>query len=174
MLKKAYKGSIYVGIDPGLDTTGYGVLECSGDHVKLKEAGVIKTRRRLPLEERLAEIFSSLNEVFDEYKPRLVVIEDLYSHYRHPKTAIIMGHARGAVFLSAAHSKIPVKSYGATMVKKSLTGNGRASKHQVQYMVRDKLGLNNIPESPDVADALAVALCHINHLNNKRETIIDF
>lgn len=166
MLRKTYKGSVYIGIDPGLGVTGYGVLECLGDHIELKEAGVIKTRRRLPMEERLAEIYSRLKEVFDEYKPELVVIEDLYSHYRHPKTAIIMGHARGAVFLSAAYSKIPVKSYGATMVKKSLTGNGRASKRQVQYMVRDRLGLNEIPASSDVADALAVALCHINHLNN--------
>lgn len=168
MVRRTYRGSVYVGIDPGLGVTGYGVLECWKDHIELKEAGVIRTRKKLPMEERLAEIFSRLNEVFDEYKPDSIVIEDLYSHYRHPKTAIIMGHARGAVYLSAAHLKIPVKSYGATMVKKSLTGNGRASKHQVQYMVRDKLGLNDIPEPSDVADALAVALCHINRLGNMK------
>jgi crossover junction endodeoxyribonuclease RuvC len=161
-----YKASVYVGVDPGLGVTGYGVLECSGDNIKIKEAGVIRTRRKLPMEERLAEIFSRLNDVFEEHKPESAIVEDLYSHYRHPKTAIIMGHARGAVYLSAAYSKVPVKSYGATMVKKSLTGNGRASKHQIQHMVKNKLGLRDIPEPSDVADALAVALCHINHLGN--------
>ncbi len=156
--------SIFVGVDPGLGITGYGVLEWSDGNVEVKEAGCIRTKRNLPLEDRLEEIFSGLNDVFKEFKPESVIIEDLYSHYRHPKTAIIMGHARGAIYLSAAFSKIPVKSYGATMVKKSLTGNGRASKHQVQLTIKNRLGLKIIPEPSDVADALAVALCHINHL----------
>ena len=158
--------AVYLGIDPGLGTTGYGVLEYDGGKITLREAGCIRTKRNLPLEERLDEIFSGLNEVIGEFKPKEVIIEDLYSHYRHPKTAIIMGHARGAVFLSAANSRVPVKSYGATMIKKSLTGNGRASKIQVQQMIKNKLGLKQIPEPPDVADALAVVLCHISHLNN--------
>ncbi|MCP4581453.1 MAG: crossover junction endodeoxyribonuclease RuvC [candidate division Zixibacteria bacterium] len=158
--------AIYVGVDPGLGITGYGVLEYNGGKIALKEAGCIRTTRNLPLEQRLIEIYSGLSEVIEEFHPDEVVIEDLYSHYRHPKTAIIMGHARGAVFLSAAKSKVPVKSYGATMIKKSLTGNGRASKIQVQHMIKNKLGLKEIPEPPDVADALAAAMCHINHLNN--------
>ncbi len=162
----ATNGLIYIGIDPGLSITGYGVLEYVNRQVKIREAGCVRTKRSLPMEERLAEIYVGLNEVIEEFKPTSIIIEDLYSHYRHPKTAIIMGHARGAVYLSAAHTKIPVVSYGATMVKKSLTGNGRASKLQVQHMIKNNLGLDNIPEPPDVADALAVALCHINHLNN--------
>ncbi|MCD6161384.1 MAG: crossover junction endodeoxyribonuclease RuvC [candidate division Zixibacteria bacterium] len=158
---------IFVGIDPGLGNTGYGVLEWSNGLVRLKDAGYIQTDKKLPMANRLSEIYSGLKEVFEEYKPVSVIIEDLYSHYRHPKTAIIMGHARGAVFLCASTVKIPVISYAATMIKKSLTGNGRASKHQMQLMITNKLGLNEIPEPPDVADALAVALCHINHLNGK-------
>jgi crossover junction endodeoxyribonuclease RuvC len=157
--------AVFVGVDPGLGITGYGVLELVGDRINVIEAGTIKTKRRLPMEKRLAEIYEGLCEVLKEFKPESVVIEDLYSHYKHPKTAIIMGHARGAVFLSAANLKIPVKSYGATRVKKSLTGNGRASKIQMQKMVKIKLGLCKLPEPPDVADALAVALCHINQLN---------
>jgi len=143
------------------------VLEWSNGLVRLKDAGYIQTDKKLPMANRLSEIYSGLKEVFEEYKPVSVIIEDLYSHYRHPKTAIIMGHARGAVFLCASTVKIPVISYAATMIKKSLTGNGRASKHQMQLMITNKLGLNEIPEPPDVADALAVALCHINHLNGK-------
>lgn len=162
---------IFVGIDPGLGNTGYGVLEWANGLVTIKDAGYIQTNKKLPMADRLSEIYSGIKEVLEEYKPQSVVIEDLYSHYRHPKTAIIMGHARGAVFLCASSAKIPVISYAATMIKKSLTGNGRASKHQMQLMIANKLGLNEIPEPPDVADALAAALCHINHLNGRSDYI---
>ncbi len=155
---------LIIGIDPGLGTTGYGVLEVKNNSAIVREAGVIRSHRNNPLEARLAEIYDGLREVFREYKPAVVVIEDLYSHYRHPRTAIIMGHARGAVLLCAASLNIPVKSYGATQVKKALTGNGRASKIQMQKMTRIRLDLEKTPEPPDVADALAVALCHFNHL----------
>lgn len=160
------KKPVYIGVDPGLGITGYGVLERNDDLITLREAGFIRTNRKAPMEDRIAEIYNGLNAIISEFKPEIVLIEDLYSHYRHPKTAIIMGHARGAVYLSASRAGLPVKSYGATMVKKSLTGNGRASKIQVQRMVKSKLGLPKIPEPADVADALAVALCHIGHLEN--------
>lgn len=155
---------LIVGIDPGLGITGYGVLEFNGDSASVREAGIIRSHRNRPLAMRLAEIYDGLEEIFREYKPKAVVIEDLYSHYRHPKTAIIMGHARGVVLLCAAAQNIPVISYGATQVKKSLTGNGRASKVQMQKMTRLRLELKKLPEPPDVADALAVAMCHINHM----------
>lgn len=161
-------GPVYIGVDPGLGITGYGILEHLNGRIILKEAGCIRTNRKAPMENRIAEIYEGLNEIIAEFKPEQVVIEDLYSHYRHPKTAIIMGHARGAIFLSAATAGLPVKSYGATMIKKSLTGNGRASKLQIQRMVKAKLGLPKMPEPPDVADALAVALCHISHLDNSK------
>jgi crossover junction endodeoxyribonuclease RuvC len=166
--KTAHRKSdnVIVGIDPGLGVTGYGVLELSDGTVTLREAGYIRTNRRTTMAQRLEEIYSGLNSVIDEFKPESIIIEDLYSHYRHPRTAIIMGHARGAVYLSAAFSKVPVKSYGATMIKKSLTGNGRASKQQIQHMIKKALGLKKLPEPADVADALAVALCHIHHSNN--------
>jgi len=157
---------VYIGIDPGLGITGYGILEKAGKEIIIREAGFIRTDRKASMESRIAEIYHGINEVITEFKPELVIIEDLYSHYRHPKTAIIMGHARGAVYLSAATAGLNVKSYGATMIKKSLTGNGRASKLQVQTMIKSKLGLKTLPEPPDVADALAVALCHISHLEN--------
>ena len=160
---------VYIGVDPGLGITGYGVLEYCAGKINVLEAGCIRTNRKAAMAERIAEIYSGLNEIIEEFKPQTVIIEDLYSHYRHPKTAIIMGHARGAVYLSAANAKVPVISYGATMIKKSLTGNGRASKLQVQRMITSKLKLDAMPEPPDVADALAVAMCHIGHLENGAE-----
>lgn len=156
--------AVFIGVDPGLGITGYGVIELKRGVARVIEAGTITSKRTLPLEKRLVELYDGLSEVFKEFSPQSVIIEDLYSHYKHPKTAIIMGHARGAVFLSAAKLAIPVQSYGATRIKKSLTGNGRASKIQMQKMIKIKLGLPGIPEPPDVADALAVALCHISQL----------
>ncbi|NLI14649.1 MAG: crossover junction endodeoxyribonuclease RuvC, partial [candidate division Zixibacteria bacterium] len=141
-----------MGVDPGLGITGYGVLQMRNNRVSVIEAGTITSKRGLPLEKRLVELYDGIGEILKEFSPRAVVIEDLYSHYKHPKTAIIMGHARGAVFLCAAKQGIPVQSYGATQIKKSLTGNGRASKIQMQKMIKIKLGLSNLPEPPDVAD----------------------
>jgi len=99
-----------------------------------------------------------------------VAIEELYSHYDHPKTAIIMGHARGIVFLKAAEKGLTVYPYASTRVKKSLIGNGRATKGQVQLMIRSALGLSRTPDPPDAADALAVALCHCRALEHRVET----
>lgn len=157
-------GAVFIGVDPGLGITGYGVIEVNQGAARVIEAGTITSKRTLPFEKRLAELYNGLTEVFNEFSPQSVIIEDLYSHYKHPKTAIIMGHARGAVYLGAANLGIPVKSYGATRIKKSLTGNGRASKIQIQKMIKIKLGLSKLPEPADVADALAVALCHINQM----------
>jgi len=89
-------------------------------------------------------------------------VEELYSHYQHPRTAILMGHARGLIYLLSAEQGIPIVSYSAKRIKKSLTGNGSASKLQVQRVIQARLALPRLPEPSDVADALAVALCHIN------------
>ena len=155
---------IILGIDPGLHVTGYGVLESFGNGTKVLEAGVIRTGESKSFEHKLRDIFSEIGLIIRQFKPDYIAVEELYSHYVHPKTAIIMGHARGVVFLQAARSKIPVISYASTRIKKSLTGNGRASKGQVQKMIRSALKLRQEIASPDTADALAVALCHHNVL----------
>ncbi|MCK4607542.1 MAG: crossover junction endodeoxyribonuclease RuvC [candidate division Zixibacteria bacterium] len=149
-----------LGIDPGLGVTGYGILDADGDDVSVVEAGVVRSDSRQPLASRLLEIAREIGEVMAQFHPGAVAIEDLYSHYGHPKTAIIMGHARGIVLLKVAEAGLPVFPYASTRIKKSLTGNGRASKKQMQLMIASTLGLTAIPEPPDVADALAVALCH--------------
>jgi len=156
-----------LGIDPGLNITGYGILDTDGDALRVVEAGVVRTDRREPMEKRLHEISQGIGEIIKQFKPDAISIEDLYSHYGHPKTAIIMGHARGIIFLKAAEASVAVYPYAATKIKKSLTGNGRASKQQVQHMIRTTLGLAEIPEPPDVADALAVALCHCRNVTSE-------
>ena len=99
-----------------------------------------------------------------------MAIEQLYSHYKHPRTAILMGHARGVICLAAAEADVAVVSYSATQIKKVLTGNGRAPKIQMQRAIQRELALAAVPEPPDVADALAVALCH--YYLNVRKTLM--
>jgi crossover junction endodeoxyribonuclease RuvC len=155
---------IIVGIDPGLFITGYGILESNGTDVRVLEAGIITTKKKDLLDKRLAEIYKELGAILKQYQPDYIAVEELYSHYAHPKTAIIMAHARGVVFLQASLSGTPVVSYASTKIKKSLTGNGRASKMQMQRMMKSTLNLKDDIESPDTADALAAALCHHNTL----------
>ncbi|MGW8257758.1 MAG: crossover junction endodeoxyribonuclease RuvC [Thermoguttaceae bacterium] len=149
-----------LGIDPGLNITGYGVLECTGGSPRLCEAGVVRGKSRLSLTDRLAEIHIGVAEVIGSLQPHVMALEELYSHYERPRTAILMGHARGVICLAAAEAGIPVIHYSATQIKKILTGAGRASKSQVQRAIQRELSLRTMPDPPDVADALAVALCH--------------
>lgn len=149
-----------IGIDCGLNVTGYGIIDTGNYDPTLVEAGVIRTRATWALEKRVRVINDELCAILDEFKPEAMVVEDLYSHYEHPKTAIIMGHARGVIFLSAAKSEIPVVNYGATRIKKALTGNGHASKVQVTAAVKAILGLKKDIKPSDVCDALACAITH--------------
>lgn len=149
-----------LGIDPGLNITGYGVLEVSTSGPRLCEAGVVRGRTRGSLTARLHEIHTGVADVIASLSPTVMALEQLYSHYARPRTAILMGHARGVICLAAAAAGIPVIHYSATQVKKILTGSGRAPKNQVQQAIQRELRLPAIPEPPDIADALAIALCH--------------
>jgi crossover junction endodeoxyribonuclease RuvC len=151
---------IVLGIDPGLNTTGYGVVEFVAKRPRLVEAGVVRGKANASLAERVREIHSGVAEVIESLKPEVLAIEELYSHYDRPTTAILMGHARGVILLAAAEAGIAVESYPATQIKKTITGNGHAAKWQMQAAIRQELGLAADPEPPDVADALAIALCH--------------
>lgn len=149
-----------LGLDPGLNITGYGLIEASPTGPKMIEAGVIRGRQRDSLTARLVEIHAGLVETIAALQPSIVALEQLYSHYQRPRTAILMGHARGVICLAAAQAGLEVKSYASTQVKKVLTGNGRAPKPQMQRAIQMELELANLPEPADVADALAIALCH--------------
>ena len=152
-----------LGLDPGLQTTGYGVLEASDRGPRVVEAGVIRSaegRDPADMAKRLKALYDGLCEVLDQYAPCAMAVEQLYAHYEHPRTAILMAHARGVFFLAGGQRNIPVISYAATRVKKLVTGSGRASKEQMQHAVARELGLAGPPEPHDVADALGIALCH--------------
>jgi crossover junction endodeoxyribonuclease RuvC len=151
---------IILGIDPGLNVTGYGVLRAESGSLKVVEAGVVRSTASGDLAGRLGEIHTGVREVIDSLKPAVVALEELYSHYQRPRTAILMGHARGVICLAAAQAGLPVQPYAATQIKKVLTGAGRAPKSQMQDAICRELGLPSPPEPPDVADALAIALCH--------------
>ncbi len=148
-----------LGIDPGLNTTGYGVIEIDNGKVRLCEAGIVRSRAKASIESRLDEIFTGVQEVIQTHKPEMMALEQLFSHYERPRTAILMGHARGVICLAAGQAGVEVVHYEPTRVKKVMTGNGRAPKHQIQLAVKQHLRLASIPEPSDVADALAIAIC---------------
>jgi crossover junction endodeoxyribonuclease RuvC len=155
-----------LGIDPGLNVTGYGVLEADRGRLRLCEAGVVRGKGRGSLTDRLVALYRGVGDVIAGLKPHAMALEELYSHYKRPRTAILMGHARGVICLAAAEAEIPVIHYSATQIKRILTGSGRAPKSQVQRAIQRELGLTEVPEPSDVADALAIALCH-HYLKDK-------
>ena len=155
-----------LGIDPGLQVCGYACLEAGGDKETLIEAGVIRTGTGSAIEEKLNRIAEDTQSLLENFKPDVVAVEELYSHYAHPRTAILMGHARGVILQRCAQAAIEVRSFSATRIKKSITGNGRASKEQVQKTIQTILSLPQIPEPNDVADAIAAALCCANSINS--------
>ena len=154
-----------LGIDPGLQVTGYGVISLNGRfeserRFDLVEAGVIRSKPSMGIAARLQKVHDALDELIAETQPDFIVIEKLYAHYKHPATAILMGHVRGVVCLLSGTRKIPLVNIASTHVKKSITGHGHAHKHQIQSMVQHYLKLKNFPEPPDVADALAIAISY--------------
>lgn len=168
-----------LGIDPGLRRTGYGCVDCASpaetpNHrsattparahhpnsiMHLAEAGVIRLDPRLSVADRLCELERDVIEVVHRLKPDLLAVEKLYAHYKHPTTAIIMGHARGVILLVGRRTGLQLLELGATEVKKSTTGNGHAGKRQVERAVAVHLGIASLPGPSDVADAVAIAMC---------------
>lgn len=149
-----------LGIDPGLNRTGYAVLAGQGGRAALREGGVIRSTPSRSLAERVLEIGAELCSVLDEFAPEALAIEQVFSLGKNPKSAILMAHARGVILYAAAERRIPVVHYTPRQIKKLLTGSGAAGKEQVQRAVTRELGLDRVPEPHDVADACAIALCH--------------
>ena len=153
-----------LGVDPGLRLTGYGVIDYHPFRPRLIDAGIIRLNAKASLADRLVELESELDGLLAEHKPDAVAVEQLYSHYAHPRTAILMGHARGVILLAARKRGIRTEQFAANRIKQSLTGHGHASKVQMQRAVQSLWNLAEPPEPPDVADALAIALCCGRHL----------
>lgn len=160
-----------VGIDPGLQVCGYACLETSQETDVLIEAGVIRTANGSVIEVKLNQIAKDIESLLKKFRPKIVAVEELYSHYTHPRTAILMGHARGVILQRCAEATVEVRSFSATRIKKSITGNGRASKEQVQRAIQAILSLPVLPEPNDVADAIAAALCCANSLGIRKPPV---
>ncbi len=154
------------GIDPGLETTGYAVVRYDAGQWHIRDAGVCRTDPSLGLPSRLVQLEADFSAVLDQWTVEAVAVEQLYAHYKHPRTAVLMGHARGVLIAVAARYGAAVHDYAATQVKRFLTGNGRATKVQVQQAVMGVYGLSAPPEPNDVADALAIAYCCVHSLTN--------
>lgn len=151
-----------LGIDPGTQRTGWGVVERRGTRMHHHAHGIIQAARDASLEERLLGIFEGLSRVLEEYTPGAVAVEDLF-HAKHAQSALKLGHARGIALLCAARAGLAVHAYPPARVKRMVTGYGAADKSQVAKMIAAFLGLNELPRA-DAADALAVALCHASVL----------
>lgn len=149
-----------LGIDPGSRITGYGVIVLDRGRVCFTACGVIKTSTRLSLGYRLNQIFDGINEVIQIHGPTVAAVEDVFLA-TNPRSALILGQARGAAVVAAMQNGLTVNDYSAKQIKQGVVGYGQAGKAQVQHMVRVLLGLPSAP-SADAADALAVAICHAN------------
>jgi crossover junction endodeoxyribonuclease RuvC len=155
------KPETIMGVDPGLSATGYALLSLSSPAPRMLDGGVITTSEGDELAQRLAHIYEELKSILSRHYPQIIAVEGLFSQYRHPATAILMGHARGIVLLSAEEYHIPVKEYPPATIKQAVTGNGRASKEQVQKMVTALLTLEPEHLSEHTSDALACALTYL-------------
>lgn len=146
-----------MGVDPGLRITGYGVVETPGS--TLVEAGCLRLDERSSVSDRLLELEVDVEKLLARFRPDAVAVEIVFAHYKHPATAVVMAHARGVLLLCVRRANLPLIELRPTEIKKSLTGHGHASKEQMQDGVMARLNLAARPEPPDVADAIAIALC---------------
>ncbi len=155
---------IILGIDPGIAIVGYGIVEYVGNKFKTIDYGAILTKPDTPFPERLKIVYDRLTDIIEQYKPDAVAIEELFFN-KNVKTAIDVGQARGVQLLAVVNQGIPLFEYTPLQVKQGVVGYGRAEKRQVQEMVKMILNLKKIPKPDDVADALAVAVCHAHSGN---------
>jgi len=149
-----------LGVDPGLDVTGYAVVRgrAGGRGAEVIDAGVVRTSSKDPLQARVREIFEQIRTILSEQPVDLVAVERLYAHYEHPRTAILMGHARGTILLASELAEVGTMDLSPSEVKRALTGSGKANKAQMQRAVARVFGWPKPPEPHDVCDAIAIAL----------------
>lgn len=156
--------ALILGIDPGSRVTGYGIIRARGNRQDYIASGCIKTTHKASLPERLDVIFQGVTQVIDEFQPDELAIERIFMA-RSAESALKLGHARGVAIVAGVNRGLPVHEYEARKVKQAVVGTGDGSKSQIQHMVTTLL---NLPERPqaDAADALAIAICHVNTQHN--------
>ena len=149
-----------LGIDPGLRIAGYGCIDYKRSNANplVVEAGAITMDTKQNVSFRLAQLYHDIQEIITELKPNLLAVETIFTHKQQVSTATILGHARGVILLAGEQASLPLVELTPAEIKKSVSGNGRATKTQMQQAVTNTLQLNTLPEPPDVADALAIAI----------------
>ncbi len=156
---------VILGVDPGLNATGYGVIEVEGGgmppRLRLCEAGTINPKKKDRLPQRLATVYKNLTEIIAQYHPSVVVLEKLFAHYKHPATAFVMGHVRGVICLACAHTGVELEEHSVKRIRKAVLGNGNATKLQTRASVAHILKLNAEELTLDASDALALSLGYI-------------
>lgn len=157
---------LVIGIDPGLAKTGWGIIKVAGNNLSFVASGTITTDEKKPMPERLSVIYRNLKEVLELYDPKTSAVEETFVN-KNALSSLKLGHARAASILAISNFGIEVSEYAATLVKKSVVGVGRAEKEQVQMMIKHILP-GSVAGTADAADALAVAICHANHLKIKK------
>jgi crossover junction endodeoxyribonuclease RuvC len=158
--------NLVLGIDPGTAITGYGLIWSEGDSLRLVDYGAITTSSDRSLPERLQDIYRQLTALIQEQQPAAAAVEKLFFS-RNVRTALSVGQARGVALLAMANAELAIHEYTPLEVKQAVVGYGRATKDQVQEMVKMLLGLDSVPQPDDAADAIAVAICHIHSARMK-------
>ena len=148
-----------LGIDPGLACSGFGIIQIADNSLELVDYGTIKTNQKDPLNVRLNTIFQDLRYIIKKFKPAVMSVEQIF-YGKNVKSALLLGHARGVPLLLSAEFKLTLYEFSARRIKQSLTGNGNASKEQVQFMVQKLLSIKELPSPMDASDALAAAICY--------------
>lgn len=150
---------VILGVDPGVATIGYGIVDCRSGNFRCLEYGCITTPAHTLLEDRLSEIYAGILELIDRHRPDCMSVEELFFQ-NNQKTAVDVAQARGVILLAANQRHVPIYEYTPLQVKSAVVGYGRAEKQQVMYMVRQYLHLRETPKPDDAADAIAIAICH--------------
>jgi crossover junction endodeoxyribonuclease RuvC len=158
---------IAMGVDPGTAVTGYAFLEEKGGRIAVLEYGVVRSKPSEPLPRRLEKIHRELGVLIETYAPSVLALESIFLS-KFPQSALILGHARGAIMVAAQSRGIPVQEYAPTLVKKAVVGRGGASKDQVAALMQSHLKLRDLPKPADAADALAIAFCHLLHARGRQ------
>lgn len=150
-----------IGVDPGIVVTGFGIIDKNNNNIVAHSYGTVKPPKNMYLSDRLGYLYDEISILLDKYKPNMLAVEDTF-YSKNFKSAMSLGQARGAIMLAGYSAKISCVEYSPKKVKKSVVGNGNASKEQVQYMVKNILQLDQLPSPFDSSDALAIGLCYLN------------
>ena len=156
-----------LGVDPGLRVTGYGLINTDGPRIRLLEAGTIEPKAKDLFQNRINKIYKNLDDLVMEYRPDVMVLEKIYTHYHHTTTASILGHVRGVICLLCAQRNLKLAEHSVKRIRKAVIGRGAASKLQTQAMVAHILKINKNQLTPDASDALALALGYAQIVGNK-------